>query len=92
RRLLKAFPSPKLRVIVSDDSVPFNREGKNVMCGFIIDTDEGLRPSDEVIIVDKNDDLVAIGRIILTKYEAEFFKKGLAIKTREGIKGPVTSA
>ncbi|MCE5296973.1 MAG: tRNA guanosine(15) transglycosylase TgtA [Euryarchaeota archaeon] len=92
RRLLKTFPSPRLRAVVSDDSVPFNREGKNVMCGFIIDTDEGLRPSDEVIIVDKNDDLVAIGRIILTKYEAEFFKKGLAIKTREGIKGPVTSA
>ncbi len=27
-RLMKGFPSPRLRVVVNEDSVPFNREGK----------------------------------------------------------------
>ena len=30
-RLMKGFPSPRLRVVVNEDSVPFNREGKNVL-------------------------------------------------------------
>jgi len=92
KRLLKAFPSPRLRMIVSDDSAPYNREGKNVMCGFITDGDEDLRPADEVLVVDKNDQLLAIGKMILTKDEAMTFKKGLAIRVREGTKEKVTSA
>ncbi|QLH75400.1 MAG: tRNA guanosine(15) transglycosylase TgtA [Methanomassiliicoccales archaeon] len=92
RRLLKAFPSPRLRAVVVKDSVPFNRDGKNVMCGFIVCCDDMLRPGDEVIIVDDEDDLVAIGKLILTSDEAMRFKKGLAIRVREGVKKEVTSA
>src|SRR5213079_1726945 len=33
RRLRAAFPSPRLRVIVEPDSVPFQRAGKNVFAG-----------------------------------------------------------
>lgn len=86
RRLLRSFPFPRLRVVVSDDSVPFNREGKNVMCGFVLDSDPELRPSDETIVVDKNDDLVAIGRIVLTRDESRSFQKGLAVRVRDGVK------
>lgn len=86
RRLMRWFPFPNLRVVVSDDSVPFNREGKNVMCGFVLDSDPELRPSDETIVVDKNDDLVAIGRMVLTRDESRSFQKGLAVKVRDGVK------
>jgi 7-cyano-7-deazaguanine tRNA-ribosyltransferase len=86
RRLLGASTSPRWRVIVEDDAVPFNREGKNVFCKFVVDCDDSLVPMDEVMVVDQRDDLVAIGRIILTRDEMMAFDKGVAVKVREGIK------
>jgi 7-cyano-7-deazaguanine tRNA-ribosyltransferase len=84
RRLLKGLPSPRLRVIVQDDSIEFNRQGKNVFCSFVIDADPELRLQDEVVVVDKNDVMVAIGRAQLTREEMLNFKKGIAVKVREG--------
>jgi 7-cyano-7-deazaguanine tRNA-ribosyltransferase len=85
-RLMRAFPHPRMRVVVEDDAVPFNREGKNAFCKFIIDCDPGIVPMDEVMVVDKTDNLVAIGRAILVKEEMIAFEKGIAVKVREGIK------
>ena len=85
-RLRRGFPSPKLRVIVNPDSVNFNREGKNVFCGFVIDCDPELRPMDEVMVVDAMDHLVGIGRALLTREEMLTMKKGLAVKVREGVR------
>lgn len=84
--LHKHFKPPKLRVVVKDDSVEFNREGKNVFAKFVIDCDEELRPGDEVLIVDKNDDLIAVGKALLNREEMLAFDRGIAVKVREGIK------
>ncbi len=85
-RLMRAWSSPRLRVIVHDDAVPFNREGKNVFCNFVLDCDPEIRPKDEVMVVDSADNLVAIGRAMLTREEMLSFKKGVAVKVREGIR------
>jgi 7-cyano-7-deazaguanine tRNA-ribosyltransferase len=84
-RLHRGFPSPKLRVIVEDDSVEFNREGKNVFARFVVDCDDEIRPMDEVLVVDKKDDLVAIGRALMNREEMLSFKKGVVVKVREGV-------
>ena len=86
RRLQKAFPAPRLRVQVKEDSVPFNRDGKSVFCTFVEDCDQGIRPMDEVLVVDASDGLVAIGRTMLTRDEMLAFKTGVAVKVREGVK------
>jgi 7-cyano-7-deazaguanine tRNA-ribosyltransferase len=49
--------------------------------------DEDIRPYDEVLVVDELDNLAAIGRAMLTKDEMLAFKKGLAVKVREGVTG-----
>jgi 7-cyano-7-deazaguanine tRNA-ribosyltransferase len=85
RRLQKGLPFPRLRVVVQDDAVEFNKQGKNVFCSFIIDADPEMRLHDEVMIVDKNDQLVAVGRAQLTREEMLCFKKGIAVKVREGV-------
>jgi len=85
RRLRNGFASPKLRVIVNKDSAEFNRQGKNVFCGFVLDCDDDIVPFDEVIVVDESDTIVAVGRAMLTRTEMLAFKKGLAVKVREGI-------
>jgi 7-cyano-7-deazaguanine tRNA-ribosyltransferase len=84
--LHKSFSKPALRVVVNEDSVGFNREGKNVMAKFVLDCDEELRPGDEVLVVDKKDTLVAIGRARMNREEMLAFGRGVAVDVREGIK------
>ncbi len=85
KRLHKGFKTPNLRVMVEDDSVEFNREGKNVFAKFVMDCDEELRPLDEALVVDKNDELVAVGRALMNREEMLSFDIGIAVKIREGI-------
>ncbi|MBM4237770.1 MAG: tRNA guanosine(15) transglycosylase TgtA, partial [Euryarchaeota archaeon] len=85
RRILKGFASPRMRVVVNRESAEFNREGKNVFCGFVLECDEEIGPMDEVLVVDEDDALAAIGRTLLTRNEMLSFMKGLAVKVREGV-------
>lgn len=84
KRVMSAVPSPKMRVVAMDDAIPFVSQGRNMFCQFVIDMDEELRPMEEVIIVDKNDNFAATGRMLLTKNEVESFPKGIAVKVRSG--------
>jgi 7-cyano-7-deazaguanine tRNA-ribosyltransferase len=86
KRLHKGFGKPALRVMVEDDSIEFNREGKNVFAKFVLDCDDELRPGDEVLVVDKKDELVAIGRASMNREEMLAFNIGIAVKVREGLK------
>jgi 7-cyano-7-deazaguanine tRNA-ribosyltransferase len=86
RRLLKGLAPPKLRVMVAEDSEQFNREGKNVFCQFVRACDPALVPMDEAIVVNLRDELLAIGRALLTGEEMLALRKGLAVRVREGIK------
>ncbi len=85
RKLKAALKPPALRVIVNEDSAQFNREGKNVFCGFVIDCDPNIVPMDEVMVVNMDDELVAVGRAFLIRDEMLVMKKGLAVKVREGV-------
>ena len=82
--MLVGIPAPRMRVTVMDDSVEFNRQGKNVFCGFVMDADPEIRLHDEVMVVDQKDTLIAIGRAQLTREEMLDFSKGVAVKVREG--------
>jgi 7-cyano-7-deazaguanine tRNA-ribosyltransferase len=77
------FKYPKLRIIVSEDAVPFIREGKSVFAKFVEVCDPDLIPRDECLIVDTNDQLLAVGRCLLNKNEMIFFNYGIAANTRE---------
>lgn len=83
--LRKALPKLALRVVVEQDSVEFNREGKNVFAKFVIDCDDNIRVGDEVLVVSESDELAAIGRSAMTRFEMLSFKKGIAVKVKEGI-------
>ena len=86
RRLHKGLKNPLLRVVVTDDAVPFVKEGKSVFAKFVKDCDPDLRPFDECIIVNENDTLLAVGRTLLNRVEMLAFCHGMAVKTRESIK------
>ena len=86
RRLHQRLKYPLLRVVVTDDAVPFVKEGKSVFAKFVSECDPDLRPYDECLIVDEHDMFLGIGRTILTRNEMLTFRHGMAVKTRESIK------
>jgi len=86
RRLHKRMKYPLLRVVVTDDTVPFVKEGKSVFAKFVSECDPDLRPFDECLIVDEHDMLLGIGRTLLARNEMLTFRHGMAVKTRESIK------
>ncbi|MDK2983389.1 MAG: 7-cyano-7-deazaguanine tRNA-ribosyltransferase [Thermococcaceae archaeon] len=85
RRLHKLLPYPMKRVVVNKDAEPFARKGKNVFAKFVIDADESIRPYDEVLVVNKNDELLATGQSLLNGKELKIFQQGLAVKVRRGV-------
>ena len=81
--LLEKFKPPRLRVIVSKDAEPFVKKGRSVFSKFIVYNDPEIRPGDEVIIVNKKDEILAVGRAVLAGTEFSSFKRGVAVKTRK---------
>jgi 7-cyano-7-deazaguanine tRNA-ribosyltransferase len=84
-RKLLALAAPANRVVVKPDSVPFNRAGKSVFAQFVEKADHGLRPYDECLVVDADDNLVAVGQALLNAEEMADFRQGMAVRVREGI-------
>lgn len=85
RLLHSRFKSPLLRVIVNEDSAEFNRKGSNVFAKFVIEADENIRPYNDVLIVNEKDSLIAVGKALMNREEMLSFKKGVAVKVKEGI-------
>lgn len=87
RRLLEALETPTVRVVVGDESEPFVREGKNAFAKFVREADPAVRPGDEVCVVHREGDLLAVGRAELPADAMLEFETGMAVKTREGADG-----
>ncbi len=81
--LHKFFKFPKLRVVISDEAVPFVKEGRNVFAKFITNIDKNLRAGEECLVVDKQDNLIATGTLLLAPIECMSFKRGVAVRVRK---------
>ncbi|MFC6888018.1 PUA domain-containing protein, partial [Halorubrum trueperi] len=85
RRIQAAFAAPRHRVVVGEESEPFVRDGRNAFAKFVSAADDGIRPGDEVLVVDDDDALFAVGRAELSGAEAEAFASGAAVSVRNGV-------
>ena len=82
-KLIKKVCSyPKNRVVVGKDAVKFVSKGKSVFTKFVVDIDKELRPYQEVLVVDEDDNLLAAGKLILNPREIEEFKRHVVVKIR----------
>ncbi len=71
-------------VIVNDDSIPFTRKGRNVMHGFILGVKGHLTPGLPCLIEDQSGEFIGHGVAQCTAEETQQFRKGIAIKVRDG--------
>ncbi|MFH0815581.1 MAG: tRNA guanosine(15) transglycosylase TgtA [Methanobacteriota archaeon] len=83
--LFGATDAPRLRVAVHQDAAEFVVQGKSAFAGFILACDPGLRPGDECIVVTEKDEFLAAGQLVMAPDEMLDFKKGMAVKVREGL-------
>jgi len=82
--LIRHVKFPKLRVVVRSDVAEFIKKGGNVFAKHVVDCDLNLIPYSEVIIVNEEDNPLAIGKALLNREEMLAFTAGVAVKVRKG--------
>ena len=76
--------SAKFFVTVQNDVSKFIADGGDVFAVHVVAVDEEVRAKDEVIILDENHHVLAVGRAFLSSVEMKAFKTGVAVKVRRG--------
>lgn len=79
-------PEAKCFVTVKNDVAQYIARGGDVFAVHVVKVDEEIRPKDEVIAIDEDGKVLAVGRTMLSSEEIRAFKTGAAIKTRHGAK------
>ena len=76
--------SAKCFVTMQNDVSEFIADGGDVFATHVVTVDEEVRAKDEVIIVDEDHRVLAVGRTLLSADEMKAFKTGVAVKVRRG--------
>ncbi|HLN89210.1 MAG TPA: PUA domain-containing protein [Candidatus Binatia bacterium] len=82
----KNTPQAKCFVTVQNDVSKFIAEGGDVFAIHVIKVDEEVGAKDEVIVLDEDRQVLAVGRAVLSSGEMRAFKTGVAVKVRHGAK------
>jgi uncharacterized protein with predicted RNA binding PUA domain len=71
-------------VTVREDVAKFVAEGSDVFAAHVVKADDAIRAKGEVIVVDEDNRVLAVGRALLSSSEMKTFKTGVAVKVRHG--------
>ena len=85
KRLMREVNPPRLWVRIQEDVEPFVAKGRTVFAKHVTDADPEIRPQEEVIIIDRKNQVLAVGRALLSGKEMKSFSKGAAVQVRRGI-------
>ena len=87
--LHRTVPAPRLRVVVHDDAVPFVREGRSLFSRFAGAADPEIVPGASVLLVDRDDGLLAVGRAELAAHEMGRMTRGAAVVVTAHARNPI---
>ena len=82
--MAKNTPEAKCFVTVQKDVSKFIAAGGDVFAVHVVKIDESVGAKDEVIAVDEDRKVLAVGRAVLSSAEMLAFKTGVAVKVRHG--------
>jgi len=71
-------------VTVRKDVSEFVADGGDVFAAHIVKVDDTIHAKDEVIVVDEDNRVLAVGRALLSSIEMKAFKTGVSVKVRHG--------
>jgi len=84
KRIVENVKPLRYWVKVQDYVSSFVAEGRSVFAKHVVDADEEIHPMEEVIVINSEGEVLAVGKAILTGKEMTAFKKGVAVKVRRG--------
>jgi len=85
KKILESVKPLRLWVKVADEVAPFIAKGRSVFAKHVTDADEEIRPQEEVIVINGKNEVLAVGKAILSGKEMKAFKRGVAVRTRRGV-------
>jgi len=85
KRIVESGVPAKCLVTVKNDVSRFIAEGGDVFAVHVLRADNEIRPKDEVIVVNENGEVLAVGKAMLSGEEMTAFKVGVAVKVRRGV-------
>jgi len=71
-------------VTVRKDVSEFIADGGDVFAAHVVKAADAIHVKDEVIVVDEDNRVLAVGRAVLSSAEMMAFKTGVAVKVRHG--------
>jgi uncharacterized protein with predicted RNA binding PUA domain len=80
------LPNAKCYVTIKNDVSKYIAEGGDVFAVHVVAVDDDVRAKDEVIVLDEDKQVLAVGRTVLSAPEIRAFKTGVAVKVRHGVK------
>jgi predicted RNA-binding protein (TIGR00451 family) len=85
-KLLSKHPAFKNNCIIINDEVKeFAKGGRAVFAKHVVSAGESIRPNSEVVVLDSEGDVIAVGRAILPSLLMTSIRRGVAVKVRKGI-------
>ena len=84
--IAESVPEAKCFVTVKNDVAQYIARGGDVFAVHVVKVDEEIGAKDEVIAIDEDGKVLAVGRTLLSSAEIKAFKTGVAVKVRHGSK------
>lgn len=85
KRLVREVKPLRCWVKVHDDAEPFVSKGRSAFAKHVIDADAEIRPNEEVIVINTKNEVLAVGRALLSGKEMKEFSRGMAVRVRRGV-------
>ncbi len=73
-------------VIVENDVAEFIANGKSVFCKHVISCGRNVMVGSDVAVLDQDENVIAVGKAVLSAKMIREFKRGVAVKVRESLK------
>jgi uncharacterized protein with predicted RNA binding PUA domain len=73
-------------IIPNHDAVPFVSEGRSLFCKHVEWFGSNINIGSEVVVIDRNDEVIAVGKSVLSQFQLRGRNGDVAVKVREGIK------
>lgn len=86
KRLLEAANNSALRVIVKKNAVGKVKQGMGPLPREIAYYDERIRPGDEVVLLDEDGELIAVGKAVVSGATFKGLERGNVVKIRKSVK------
>jgi len=84
KRLMELMNPKRLWVKVQTEFAKFIEKGGDVFAKHVIDADREIRPREEVMVLDDDGRVIALGKSLLSGEEMKRFRRGIAVKVRRG--------